>query len=144
MTSPEEVFDNPTEWVAKHIQRYVESRGANGHRFNGYDALLLTTRGRKSGTLRRTALYYGVDGGRYVLVGSDGGKPTDPAWCHNIATNPAVVVQVGDETFGAVARLADPEERPRLWELMVGLFPTYASYETKARRALPVVVVERA
>jgi deazaflavin-dependent oxidoreductase (nitroreductase family) len=138
------VFDNPTGWVATHIRNYVASDGAKGHRFHGRDALLLTTRGRRSGKLRRTALYYGEDGGRYVLVGSDGGKPHDPAWCHNIAANPAVVVQVRDDTFGAVARLADASERPRLWELMVGVFPTYGAYEKKAGRPLPVVVLERA
>jgi deazaflavin-dependent oxidoreductase (nitroreductase family) len=140
----EEVFDNPTDWVATHIRRYVESDGANGSRFYGHDALLLTTRGRRSEKLRRTALYYGRDGGRYVLVASDGGKPTDPGWYHNLVANPAVVVQVRDETFGAVAGPADPDERPRLWELMVGVFPTYAAFERKARRELPVVVVERA
>ena len=139
----EEVFDNPTGWVAKHIDTYVSSDGAKGHRFHGRDALLLTTRGRRSGKLRRTALYYGSDGGRYVLVGSDGGKKADPAWCHNVAANPAVVVQVRDETFGAVARLADESERPRLWELMVQIFPNYAAYERKAGRTLPVVVLER-
>jgi deazaflavin-dependent oxidoreductase (nitroreductase family) len=140
---PEEIHDNPTGWVADHIRRYVESGGAQ-QRFYGHDTLLLTTRGRKTGKLRRTALYYGEDGGRYVLVGSDGGKPTDPAWCGNVATNPAVVVQVGGETFAAIARLAEPDERPRLWELMTGIFPTYATYERKAGRQLPVIVVERA
>jgi deazaflavin-dependent oxidoreductase (nitroreductase family) len=140
----EQIFDNPTDWVAKHIRRYVESDGANGHRFYGHDALLLTTRGRRSGKLRRTALYYGLDGDRYVLVASDGGKRTHPAWYHNLAANPSFVVQVRDDTFGALARLADPDERPRLWELMVGVFPTYAAYQQKARRELPVVVVERA
>jgi deazaflavin-dependent oxidoreductase (nitroreductase family) len=139
----EEVFDNPTGWVAKHIRTYVTSDGANGHRFYGRDALLLTTRGRRSGKLRRTALYYGEDAGRYVLVGSDGGKQSDPAWCHNIAANPAVVVQARGDTFGAVARVADEAERPRLWELMVEIFPTYADYERKAKRELPVVVLER-
>jgi deazaflavin-dependent oxidoreductase (nitroreductase family) len=139
----EDVFDNPTGWVARHIRSYVASDGAKGHRFNGHDALLLTTRGRRSGKLRRTALYYGEDEGRYVLVGSDGGKRQDPAWCHNITANPAVVVQVGGETFGAVARLADVTERPRLWALMVAIFPAYAAYEKKAGRELPVVVLER-
>jgi deazaflavin-dependent oxidoreductase (nitroreductase family) len=140
----EEVFDNPTGWVRKHVRTYVESGGAKGDRYYGRDALLLTTRGRRSGKLRRTALYYGKDGDRYVLVASDGGKPTDPAWYHNLVANPAVVVQVRDETFGALARPADPDERPRLWELMVGVFPRYSAYEKKARRELPVVVVEPA
>jgi deazaflavin-dependent oxidoreductase (nitroreductase family) len=144
MTSREEVYDNPTGWIADHIRQYVESGGSKGHRFYGKDALLLTTRGRKTGKLRRTALYYGEDAGRYVLVGSDGGKPRDPAWVFNIAANPAVVVQVRGETFAAVARLADPEERPRLWELMTTIFPTYVTYEKTAGRQLPVVVVERA
>ena len=139
----EEVFDNPTGWVARHIRSYVASGGAKGHRFNGHDALLLTTRGHRSGKLRRTALYYGEDDGRYQLVGSDGGKPNDPAWCRNLAANPAVVVQVREETFGAVARPAGEDERPRLWALMVAIFPTYAAYEKKAGRALPVVVLER-
>jgi deazaflavin-dependent oxidoreductase (nitroreductase family) len=139
----EEIFDNPTGWVAKHIRSYVKSGGKKGHRFYGHDALLLTTRGRRSGKLRRTALYYGRDGDRYVLVGSDGGNPHDPAWCHNIAANPAVVVQVRDETFAAVASLAEPDERPRLWKLMVDLFSNYADYERKAQRELPVIVVER-
>ena len=139
----EEVVDNPTGWVRRHVRDYVESGGAKGHRFHGRDALLLTTRGRRTGKLRRTALYYGEDGGRYVLVASDGGKRTDPGWYHNLLASPAVVVQVRDETFPALARPADPEERPRLWELMLGVFPTYAAYERKAGRELPVVVVER-
>ena len=139
----EEVFDNPTGWVAKHIRDYVVSDVLKGHRFNGHDALLLTTRGRRSGTLRRTALYYGELDGRYALVASDGGKRQDPAWCRNLAASPAVVVQVRDETFGAVARFAGATERPRLWELMVAIFPTYAAYDRKARRELPIVVLER-
>jgi len=62
MTPAEEVFDSPTGWVAKHIRRYADSDGRNGHRWNGVQTLLLTTRGRRSGKLRRTALIYGRDG----------------------------------------------------------------------------------
>ena len=138
------MHDNPTGWVARHIRSYVESDGAKGHRFYGHDALLLTTRGRRSGKLRRTALYYGRDGDRYVLVASDGGNPADPGWFHNLTANPAVVVQVEDDTFAAVARVASPGERPELWRMMVGLFPKYAGYERKAGREVPVVVLERA
>ena len=63
----EEIFDNPTDWVAKHIRRYVESNGEKGHRAYGHDSLLLTTRGSRTGKLRRTALWYLRDGDRYVL-----------------------------------------------------------------------------
>jgi len=68
MASQEPIFDSPTGWVQKHIQDYVESDGAKGHRWRGLPTLLLTTRGRKSGLLRRTALIYGQDGASYLLV----------------------------------------------------------------------------
>jgi deazaflavin-dependent oxidoreductase (nitroreductase family) len=138
-----EVFDNPTGWVADHIRRYVESAGTRGHRFNGNDALLLTTRGRRTGRLRRTALYYGRDGARYVLVATDVPGGGDPSWYLNLLRNPAVVVQVRSEVFAAIARPASASERARLWELMVNLFPKYVAYEKRARRDLAVVVVER-
>jgi deazaflavin-dependent oxidoreductase (nitroreductase family) len=141
---PEEVFDNPTGWVADHVRRYVESGGTRGHRFNGNDALLLTTRGRRTGRLRRTALYYGRDGERYVLVATALRGGGDPAWYLNLLQNPAVVVQVGPEVFGAIARPAGASERPRLWDLMLRLVPKYSVYETRASRELVVVVVERA
>jgi deazaflavin-dependent oxidoreductase (nitroreductase family) len=138
-----EVHDNPTGWVARHIRRYVESGGARGHSFNGNDALLLTTRGRRSGRLRRTALYYGRDGERYVLVATAVGGGGDPSWYLNLLDNPAVVVQVRSEIFGAIATPASASERPRLWRLMVDAVPRYRVYEKRAGRDLAVVVVER-
>ena len=135
----EKVFDNPTRWVAAHISRYAKSDG----RFNGYDALLLTTRGRRTGNLRRTALYYGRDGDRYVLVATPTRTGRDPAWYLNLVANPAVVLQVRTETFAALARPATAPERRDLWPLMVGVFPKYATYERKAGRELAVVIVER-
>ena len=139
-----EIHDNPTAWVAAHIRRYVESGGADGHRYNGRDALLLTTRGRRSGKLRRTALYYGRDEDAYVLVASAGDPRRDPAWYLNLAANPVVGVQVGSEAFAALARLATAAERPRLFTLMTSIFPRYAQYEQQAGRPLPVVVLEHA
>jgi len=138
----EEVFDNPTGWIRDHIRRYVESGGRRGHRFNGHDALLLTTRGGRTGRLRRTALYYGRDGDRYVLVATGSGAGGDPAWYLNLLSNPAVVVQVRSDTFAALARPATESERPGLWRLMVEQFPKYASYRDAAGKDLPIVVVE--
>ena len=135
----EVVHDNPVGWVAAHIRRYADGDGT----FNGHDSLLITTRGRRTGTLRRTALYYGRDGDRLVLVATPARSGGHPAWYLNLVASPAVVVQVRTETFAALARPATADERPRLWELMTGIFPTYASYEKKARRQLPVVVLER-
>ena len=139
----ERVHDNQTDWVNKHIRRYIESGGAKGHRFYGKDALLLTTRGRRTGKLRRTPLFYGRDGDRYVLVGSNGGTRTLPAWYFNVLDNPAVVVQVRGDMFPALARPATADERPRLWEMMVAQVPQYVGYQKRLRRELPVVLLER-
>jgi deazaflavin-dependent oxidoreductase (nitroreductase family) len=144
MAVSEEVHDNPTGWVNKHIRRYVDSNGEKGSRFNGQDALLLTTRGRRSGKLRRTALWYLVDDDRYLLVGSNGASRTDPSWVHNVRANPAVVVQIGDDTFGALAHAATPEERAALWDRITADIPVYATYQKRVKRDLPVVIVERA
>jgi deazaflavin-dependent oxidoreductase (nitroreductase family) len=141
--SADQVIDNPTGWVAEHIRRYVESGGEEGHEYFGYDALLLTTRGRKSGKLRRTALYYGEHDGRFLLVASNGGAQLHPAWYLNLVEHPEVEVQLRDERFHARVRTANASERPRLWEQMVAMFPNYAVYQEKAPREIPVVIVER-
>ena len=143
MANQDEIHDSPTGWVKKHIQSYVESDGDKGHQYNGYASLLLTTRGRKSGLLRRTALYYGEDGGHYLIVASNGGDDHHPAWYLNLSETPEVEVQVGADKFSALAHTADAEERAKLWPLMVKVFPTYGRYQTKTRRELPVVVLVR-
>ena len=136
------VIDSPTGWVAKHIRDYVETDGRKGHRWRGFPTLLLTTRGRKSGRLRRTALIYGRDGDAYVLVASLGGAPRHPLWYLNLVENPGVVLQVGAEIVHGRARTATGEERERLWELMAGIYPEYRSYQRRTEREIPVVVVE--
>ena len=140
----EQPIDNPTGWVQDHIREYVESGGERGHRWKGTDTLLLTTRGRKSGDLRRTALIYGEDGDRYVVVASYGGRPQHPAWYLNLEADPQVTVQVKDETFQATARTATPEERERLWGTMAAIWPAYDEYQAKTDREIPIVVIERA
>ena len=142
----EQIVDSPTGWVAHHIKDYVETGGRKGHRWRGQDTLLLTTRGRRSGKLRRTALIYGQDGDRYVVVGSNGGQAAHPNWYLNLKHDPEVTVQVRDEVFRAGARAAKGEERERLWRLMAGLFPTYEDYgrRTSGKRVIPVIVIEPA
>ena len=107
------VTDSPTGWVAKHVRRYVESDGKNGHQWRGVHTLLLTTRGRSTGKLRRTALIYGKDGDRYLVVASNGGSKPHPDWYQNLAADPHVSVQVGDDTFEALASTATPRQKPR-------------------------------
>ncbi|MFF4876280.1 MULTISPECIES: nitroreductase family deazaflavin-dependent oxidoreductase [unclassified Micromonospora] len=144
MTASEQVVDSPQGWVAEHIQRYVETGGAEGHEWRpGVYTLLLTTRGRHSGKLRRTALIYGRDGDGYLVVGSQGGAPKHPAWFLNLLAEPQVEVQVGGETFTARARTATPEEKPRMWSTMAAIWPAYDDYQAKTDREIPVVVLER-
>ncbi|WP_440107829.1 nitroreductase family deazaflavin-dependent oxidoreductase [Streptosporangium sp. H16] len=139
-----EPIDSPTTWVANHVKKYVESDGAHGHLFHGAPTLLITTVGRRSGLPRRTALIYGRDGERYLVVASNGGAPDHPLWFHNLLTQPWVRVQIGADVFDAVARPVTSDERPRLWEVMVEIWPHYTGYQRKAAREIPVVVIERA
>ena len=146
MSSTEEVSDSPVGWVAQHIREYVESDGKKGHRWYKTNTLLLTTRGRKTGTLRRTALIYGDDEGRYVVVASNGGKPKHPLWYLNLVADNNVDVQVEDDVFHATARTAGGDERARLWQMMAAIFPEYDRMQPRAAaagREIPVVVVER-
>ncbi len=143
MAQNEEIHDSPEGKVAKHIQNYLETDGQKGHEYYGVSSLLLTTRGRKSGLLRRTALYYGVDGDHYIIVASRGGHDYHPAWYLNLADNPEVEVQVNADKFTALAHTADAEEKAHLWPLMAKLFPTYDRYQAKSKREIPVVVLVR-
>ena len=138
----EQVWDSPVRWVAEHTRRYVESGGARGHRWSGVHTLLLTTRGRRTGRLRRTPLIYGRDGDRYVVVASNGGRRRNPDWYLNLVAAPRADVQVGAERFAVHARTAVGEERGRLWALMSAIFPEYDRYAARAGRQIPVVVLE--
>lgn len=137
----EPVQDSPVGWVAEHISHYVQTGGEQGHEFHGAQALLLTVTGRTSGVRRRTALYYARDGEDYLVVASQGGAPVHPQWYLNLTADPSVTVQVGDSVFGAAARTATADERPRLWSLAVNVWPAYDSYQAKTDREIPVVVL---
>jgi deazaflavin-dependent oxidoreductase (nitroreductase family) len=144
MTSSEQVLDSPEGWVADHIRRYVETDGAEGHEWRpGVYTLLLTTRGRRSGKLRRTALIYGRDGDSYLVVASQGGDPKHPAWYLNLLESPEVEVQVGPEVFTARARTAEPAEKSRMWSTMAAIWPPYDDYQARTDREIPVVVLDR-
>ena len=143
MTDSQQVVDSPRGWVNEHIQRYVATGGADGHEWRpGVPTLLLTTRGRRSGQLRRTALIYGRAGDAYVVVASQGGAPKHPAWYLNLEADPQVHVQVGAEELDARARTATGEERAGLWTEMAAIWPAYEDYQRKTDREIPVVVLD--
>ena len=139
----EQVIDNPRGWVADHIHEYVDSDGAKGHEWRDVKTLLLTTRGRKSGQLRRTALIYGRDGENYLVVASQGGAAKHPLWYQNLPSDPNVRLQVGADKFMAKARAASAEEKSGLWPVMTAIWPAYDDYQAKTARDIPVVILER-
>lgn len=144
MGADEPILDPTTDWVARHLRRYVETSGETGHIWQGVPTLLLTTRGRRSGALRRTPLIYGRSGDAYVVVGSWGGRPRHPSWFLNLRDEPEVAIQVGSDVSEARARIAHGEERERLWAQMVGVWPAYETYRARTDREIPVVVLEPA
>ena len=144
MTSEEKIYDNQTGFAKDHIREYVESNGEQGYLWHGVPTLLLTTRGRKSGLLRRTPLIFGRDGKNYMVVASKGGAPKHPLWYLNLVANPEVEIQVGADKLKARARTATQEEKPRLWKIMADIFPKYNEYQAKAGREIPLIILEPA
>jgi deazaflavin-dependent oxidoreductase (nitroreductase family) len=128
----------------EHIDRYVETDGEVGHDWQGTHALLLTTKGRRSGEPRVSPLIYGTHGDSFLIVASKGGADAPPAWYLNLQADPEVEVQVKGDKFTAKARTANDDEKPELWRTMVGEWPSYDEYQTKTDRPIPVVVLERA
>ncbi|MEQ7128936.1 nitroreductase family deazaflavin-dependent oxidoreductase [Actinopolymorpha sp. B11F2] len=142
MSEAEEAQDSPVDWVAQHTRHYLDT-GRTGDQL-GLPALLLTTRGRRSGKWRRTVLYYGEDSDRYLLVPSNSGLPGYPAWYLNLLEHPEVRIQIGLEpVFTACARLATAEEQPPLWATMVSMLPDYETYRSMSGRDFPVVILQR-
>jgi deazaflavin-dependent oxidoreductase (nitroreductase family) len=144
MASEQQIVDSPTEWVADHIARYVQSNGEDGHIWQGVPTLLLTTVGKVSGVNRRTALIYGRIGNDYVIVASKGGHPTNPLWYNNLVSYPTVRLQVGAEVFDATAStMAEGSERETAWAEMVEIWPGFADYQEKTDRRIPLVQLQR-
>jgi deazaflavin-dependent oxidoreductase (nitroreductase family) len=127
-----------------HQRIYELTGGRVGHRLGGARTLLLRTRGRRTGRERTAALLYRQDGSRLVVVGSKGGSDEPPGWLVNLRAHPDVEVQIGTRRFPARARLAAPEERERLWPVMVAAWPAYARYQAQTRRTIPLVILEPA
>jgi deazaflavin-dependent oxidoreductase (nitroreductase family) len=139
--------ERPTDpragWVRDHLHRYVATDGTDGHEWRpGVRTLLLTTRGRRSGALRRTPLIYGRDGDAYVVVASYGGSPEHPDWYFNLSDDPEVEIQVGDRVMPARAATAEGEDRDRLWRQMTGIWPDYDKYQARTQRVIPLVTLE--
>lgn len=145
MTTDEQPTDPQADWVRDHLHRYVATDGTDGHDWRpGVPTLLLTTRGRRSGKLRRTPLIYGRDGDRYVVVASYGGSPQHPDWYFNLTDDPDVTIQVGPDEMPARASTIEGADRERLWGVLTGIWPDYDKYQAKTERTIPLVALEPA
>lgn len=126
-----------------HQWLYETSDGRIGASLGGRPMLLLRTVGRRTGAPRTAALLYVRDGDAYAVIASKGGAPQHPGWFHNLATQGDVEIQVGRERMPVRARIAEGEERSRLWaradELNQG---QYTVYQSRTKRPIPVVVLE--
>jgi deazaflavin-dependent oxidoreductase (nitroreductase family) len=137
----DEPLDPTLDWAAEHLRRYLASGGADGHIWHGAPTLLLTTRGRRSGWLRRTPLIYGRAGDAYIVVASRGGRPEHPSWYLNLVAEPEVTIQVLDRVMAARARTACSAEKVPLWALMTKIWPAYQAYQAQTTRDIPVVSI---
>ena len=130
-------------WNDGIIAEFRQNEGRVGGPFEGRPLLLLHHTGAKTGIERVNPLAYQQVGEAWAVFGSKGGAPTNPDWYHNLIANPQARVEVGTETFDVVARVAEGEERQRIWEEQKRLMPGFADYETRTARRIPVVVLER-
>jgi F420H(2)-dependent quinone reductase len=126
-----------------HTVAYRLTGGLIGHRFPGAPpSLLLDHVGAKSGTKRTSPLTYLRDGDDFVIVASKGGHPSNPAWFYNLRANPDTTIQVGSKRRPVHARVANPEERKRLWPKVVEIYGGYAGYQKRTDREIPLVILE--
>jgi deazaflavin-dependent oxidoreductase (nitroreductase family) len=131
-------------WNDKIIEEFRANGGKVGGPFEGAPLLLLHTTGARSGQERVNPMMYRSDGDRLAVFASKSGADTNPDWFHNLRANPSVTVEIGTETRTALARIAHPDERERLWSAQKKDYPGFAEYETKTKRQIPVVILEPA
>jgi len=120
---------------------YRLTGGKLGGKMFGFDVLLLTTTGRKSGQQRTTPLGSFTRPDGLVIVASNGGKPTHPAWYYNLVAQPHVTVQVMDKVMPATAEVLTGAVRAEVWQQVITTAPNYAAYEKKTTREIPLVLL---
>lgn len=131
-------------WVADQIERYEASGGteANTLRDTGIPIIVFTTKGHKTGLVRKVALMRVEHDGQYALVASKGGAPEHPGWYHNLIADPSILMQDGPEPWATTARLVTGEERSIWWDRAVAVYADYADYQAKTDREIPVFVTD--
>lgn len=127
------------------VSLYRRSNGRIGGSAKGTQVLLLTVPGRKTGTPHTVAVSYFEHNGCYVVTGSAGGTKDDPQWIRNLRVAPKAQIQIGAERFDVEARVSEPTERDQLWrDVVLARAPSFAGYEEKSGRVIPVAVLNPA
>jgi deazaflavin-dependent oxidoreductase (nitroreductase family) len=133
---------SPETWVRNQVEQYEKSGGKEANGLRDMAVVLLTTKGAKSGKLRKSPLMRVEHDGRYAIVASKGGAPTNPLWYYNVVANPQVMLQDGPVPVDMIARELSGDERDIWWQRAVAAYPDYAEYQTKTDRLIPVFVLE--
>ncbi len=137
---------SPSEWVRNQVAEYESSGGerANTLLDTGMPVIIVTTRGNRSGTIRKTPLMRVEHDGEYALVASKGGAPTHPVWYYNLTADPAsVTIQDGPAPFAVAVREVSGDEKATWWARAVAAYPPYAEYQGNTDRQIPVFVATR-
>jgi len=130
-------------WARKQAEAFEASDGQRSNHLQGRPIMLLTTIGAKSGKLRKTPLMRVEHDGEYAAVASLGGAPKHPVWYWNVLKHPHVELQDGDEKHDYVARELEGDERETWWARAVEAYPSYAAYQKKTDRVIPVFLLTR-
>ena len=133
---------SPDKRSREQVELYESSDGAEGTTLRGKPVIILTSRGAKSGKIRKTPLMRVEHEGRYAVVASQGGAPEHPTWYHNLVADPKVELQDGPVRQDMTARELTGDEKATWWERAVAAWPDYASYQERTDREIPVFVLE--
>lgn len=134
---------SPEQWARDQVERYESSGGTEGTDMRGMPVVILTSRGARSGKLRKTPLMRVEGDGDYAVVASLGGAPKHPVWYFNLKADPHVEIQDGPDKSDRIARELSGDERDRWWERAVAAYPEYADYQRRTERTIPLLVLER-
>ncbi|MGQ4617125.1 nitroreductase/quinone reductase family protein [Nocardia sp. R7R-8] len=130
-----------SDWAREQAEKYENSGGTEATTLQGVPIILLTTKGAKTGKLRKTPLMRVEHDGEYAVVASLGGAPKHPVWYYNIKAEPHVELRDGTVSKDYTAREVFDEEKARWWERAVEVWPDYANYQTRTDRRIPVFVL---
>ena len=136
-------MSEPNDWNRAVIEEFRANGGRVGGMFEGKPLLLLHHTGARTGVRRVSPLMYQELEGGYAVFASKAGADANPDWFHNLAANPLTEAEIGTKTVRINARVAEGEERDRIWDRQKRDYPMFAEYEAKTSRIIPVIVLER-